>query len=164
MLPGSCWFESSRASQIFYCGLAQRSCVPLLTERMQVRILCPQPIKMSNRSIIAQRFRRHRIRDAVRNIKESKPCADCGHSYRYYVMHFDHRDASTKTKEVCRLTSEQSLVKVLAEIAKCDLVCANCHAERTYRRQNGLSLRSSVVERLPEEQRVGGSIPSVATN
>ncbi|HEX8070867.1 MAG TPA: hypothetical protein VF546_13005 [Pyrinomonadaceae bacterium] len=73
-----------------------------------------------------------RHRELIRQAK-ARPCADCGVQYPYYVMDFDHRDGATKSfmlSEVPRATSKS----LLREIAKCDVVCANCHRERTHRR------------------------------
>lgn len=74
-----------------------------------------------------------RHRELIR-LAKSRPCADCGIQYPYYVMDFDHRDASTKSfmlSDVPRAT-RTSLVN---EIAKCDVVCSNCHRERTQQRK-----------------------------
>ena len=73
------------------------------------------------------------IRETIRKLKQD-PCMDCGESYPPYVMDFDHRDGSEKEFNVGNMT-RSSVQKVLDEIAKCDLVCANCHRERTYRRR-----------------------------
>ena len=63
-----------------------------------------------------------------------RPCADCGQSFPPWVMDFDHRDPKLKSFS---LAAGKALLKsreiLLAEIAKCDIVCANCHAMRTYR-------------------------------
>lgn len=56
---------------------------------------------------------------------------DCGISYPYYVMQFDHRE---NKKFTLGKVLHHKLEKVLDEIAKCDLVCANCHAIRTHER------------------------------
>lgn len=63
-----------------------------------------------------------------------KPCADCEISYPPYVMHWDHLPDHLKEFNLGdgKLYSK---ARVLAEIAKCELVCANCHAERTYQRR-----------------------------
>jgi hypothetical protein len=66
---------------------------------------------------------------------KAKPCMDCGGMFPPECMDFDHRDPASKT-----LTGVQFYVnseKVAAEIAKCDLVCANCHRTRTKRRRRG---------------------------
>lgn len=61
------------------------------------------------------------------------PCADCGGVFEPYQMDFDHRDPSNKSFQVTdRLTVSRA--RLLLEIAKCDVVCANCHAIRTYNR------------------------------
>lgn len=72
--------------------------------------------------------------DAARALiqREKKcPCADCGIEYPAPVMHFHHRDPSQKFKTVCSLVNH-SEETILAEIAKCDVLCANCHAMRHY--------------------------------
>jgi len=48
-------------------------------------------------------------------------------------MDFDHRDGRLKKfglNSVHRVTKQA----ILREIAKCDVVCSNCHRERTHRR------------------------------
>lgn len=51
-------------------------------------------------------------------------------------MQFDHLPGSKHAKEfkLGLRSSNVSVSKVLVEIAKCEVVCANCHAERTYQR------------------------------
>lgn len=72
--------------------------------------------------------------DEVRAIKESTPCADCGERHPYYVMQFDHI-GDDKVADIARLLYRGAgRPTVLAEIAKCEVVCANCHAVRTWKR------------------------------
>jgi hypothetical protein len=76
---------------------------------------------------------RLRNRDYIKNIKESNPCMDCGKSYPFYVMHFDHiYDKNGSVSDLSRASS--SIERIQKEIDNCELVCANCHAERTYSR------------------------------
>jgi hypothetical protein len=74
-----------------------------------------------------------------RCLKTDKPCADCGGIFHYAAMEWDHRPGSDKVAEVSAVVAKtRSKRRVLEEIAKCDLVCANCHAVRTYiRLMNG---------------------------
>ncbi len=63
---------------------------------------------------------------------KSVPCMDCGISYPTYIMDLDHRDPSTKKSNVSRLVRQGAWDDFIAEIEKCDVICANCHRERTY--------------------------------
>jgi hypothetical protein len=73
-------------------------------------------------------------REIMREAK-SAPCADCGVRYPYYVMQFDHvPERGPKLFNVGHIGPTCSREKLLAEIAKCDVVCSNCHAERTFQR------------------------------
>lgn len=55
-------------------------------------------------------------------------CSKCGYDRCINALEFHHRDPTQKEFNVSRMTS-YSREKVLAEAQKCDLVCANCHAE-----------------------------------
>lgn len=68
----------------------------------------------------------------VWKLKENTPCADCKKQYPSYVMDFDHlRD---KHRIISRLVTSGTWKQIREEIAKCEIVCANCHRERTYKR------------------------------
>lgn len=86
----------------------------------------------------AARATKHRTiaknRTAVHEAK-NRQCADCGVQYPYYVMEFDHLDADAKHFNVSAGVTRASHERLLAEIAKCEVVCANCHAERTHQRK-----------------------------
>lgn len=77
---------------------------------------------------------RKRLRAILWDVKQ-RPCQDCGGSFHPWVMELDHRDGSTKTAAVADLASKGCTdARLLEEIEKCDVVCANCHRMRTYRR------------------------------
>lgn len=70
-------------------------------------------------------------RERLATIK-SVPCCDCGRSYPSFVMDFDHRDPTTKSFTLATaVTGTRSWESIEAEIAKCDIVCSNCHRIRT---------------------------------
>jgi hypothetical protein len=79
-----------------------------------------------------QQVKRNAARQYIRSVKEGQPCADCGIVYPPYVLQFDHigSDKSFTITEFATTTID--LEKIKAEIAKCEIVCANCHAERTW--------------------------------
>ena len=63
------------------------------------------------------------------------PCTDCGARYPHYVMEWDHLPERGDKTEIIQLVKSGAPKEcTLAELAKCELVCANCHKERTYRR------------------------------
>lgn len=67
---------------------------------------------------------------------KDKPCCDCGGRFKPWQMDFDHLGKIPKYMNVSRLaTSGVGRRRILEEISKCDLVCANCHRDRTHRRQ-----------------------------
>ena len=76
---------------------------------------------------------RKRAREIIEAAK-SRPCADCNKEWPYYVMHFDHVRAEksfTIAGFVSKMSaSARSFQMLHDEIAKCDVVCANCHALR----------------------------------
>ena len=81
----------------------------------------------------ARRMAKYRAtaRDFVRSHK-NVPCADCGGRFDPVCMDFDHRPGEVKLFDVSQAKSH-ALDEVIAEIAKCDVVCANCHRLRTHR-------------------------------
>jgi hypothetical protein len=89
------------------------------------------------------KLRKDKLRELVRSMKSS-PCSDCGWKKHWFLMEYDHRD-NTKVMDVSRMIqrgfSEES---VLTEIAKCDLVCVECHRIRTWNRT------ATESERIPQ--------------
>lgn len=69
------------------------------------------------------------LRREVRAAKKV-PCADCGNRYDPIAMDFDHVRGE-KHGSVARMVRDGcSLARVLAEIEKCEVVCATCHRLR----------------------------------
>ena len=63
---------------------------------------------------------------------KDRPCADCGRRFPSYVMDFDH--VGPKTGAVSSFVRSSSPERLLAEAMNCEVVCANCHRLRTWRR------------------------------
>lgn len=73
--------------------------------------------------------RRERL-EYIHSFKQN-PCTDCGHSYDPCVMDFHHRNSDDKVVRVSRMANERwPYEEIDKEIAKCDLLCANCHRLR----------------------------------
>lgn len=74
----------------------------------------------------------------IANEAKNQPCADCGNVYPSYVMDFDHREPDQKRGNISLMvTSCNSKRILLEEIAKCEVVCSNCHRERTFGSHGG---------------------------
>ncbi len=82
-----------------------------------------------------QRWRRQQKSIVVYNYLLHHPCVDCGEPDPI-VLDFDHV-RGVKTADVKRMTtgSHVSLDRIMAEIAKCEVRCANCHRRVTARRE-----------------------------
>jgi hypothetical protein len=75
-------------------------------------------------------------RQKINQLKETTPCKDCKKYYPSYVMQFDHLPGKGRVKKF-QLNNGQlySDIQIQEEIAKCEIVCANCHAIRTHIRR-----------------------------
>ena len=68
--------------------------------------------------------------------KEKFGCVDCNIMYPHYVLEFDHRPEFKKISNVYRVFKKYGADKAWQEVAKCDVVCSNCHKTRTWERNN----------------------------
>jgi hypothetical protein len=80
------------------------------------------------------RLLRQRNREYVNSVKANMPCADCGVIYPPYVMQFDHVSDNKRDNVANLVRSGVSIKTLQTEINKCELVCSNCHIERTHAR------------------------------
>jgi len=83
----------------------------------------------------AQKRYRNKKRSEVQDIKDKTPCFDCGIQYPYYVMQFDHLPEFEKKFNIAKQINSATRKQLFAEMEKCEVVCANCHAERSWNRQ-----------------------------
>lgn len=83
-------------------------------------------------------------RDLTNAIKIERGCEICGYNAHSCALQFDHLDPDTKYRtrkgKIVHLSdmikgNRYSLTTVLAEIAKCRVLCANCHAVYTHTEQ-----------------------------
>jgi hypothetical protein len=73
-----------------------------------------------------------KLREWLRKYKTGLRCKQCGEDH-IACLEFHHRDPSLKHKKVSQMPSEgYSVDSIMAEIAKCDVLCANCHAKLHY--------------------------------
>jgi hypothetical protein len=86
-----------------------------------------------------KRRRERELRAFVNSLKRDRPCAECGGFFDLPAMQWDHLPGFIKTGNLGDIGHRTSRRRILEEIAKCELVCANCHAIRTVRRRAGRS-------------------------
>lgn len=88
----------------------------------------------ANRDYYLEKAKRQKeeLREWVRNEKQKTPCKDCGVLYPSYVTDYDH--IGEKKMNISLLINRGSAKQVKEEIKKCELVCANCHRIRTFKR------------------------------
>ena len=86
--------------------------------------------------IAARKRSTERNRDFIKALLSSSSCNDCGHN-DWRVLEFDNLPTHTKDRDISDMICIGiSLKKLSSEIAKCDIVCSNCHSLRTFQRSN----------------------------
>lgn len=75
----------------------------------------------------AESFSRHRKakRGRIDAYKLERGCDRCGYSGAACALDFHHRDPQAKAFVIAKTTRSDAALR--EEIAKCDLLCANCH-------------------------------------
>jgi hypothetical protein len=79
---------------------------------------------------LADKARAREKREALNAYKVEQGCVDCGYNQDARALEFDHKPGTEKVRTVASLTYASWQV-IWAEVAKCEVVCANCHAIRT---------------------------------
>ncbi len=75
-----------------------------------------------------KRLYKNRVRTVIRlylqDYKTTRPCS-CGEG-RHYCLVFHHRDETEKEFTIAH-SRDKSFSTIVAEVAKCKVMCANCH-------------------------------------
>ncbi len=84
----------------------------------------------------AKQSRRQRLIERRRFVAKAKdrPCADCGGRFPFVCMDFDHVSGEKKAGISLMVEKVRPWGELKAEIAKCEVFCANCHRLRTWTR------------------------------
>ena len=96
-------------------------------------------VRNRERRVRQTKEHRRRLADWHNQIKATTPCADCGGIFHPVSMAWDHLPGNDKLSEISLLVRSGRTRLALEEMKKCELVCANCHAVRSYERQTGRS-------------------------
>lgn len=98
-----------------------------------------QKAKRVQQAIQRQKRVRKIHAERITAMKVNRPCVDCGGSFPPYVMDFDHVRGEKLGNIGDMINRAMNFDRILAEIAKCDLVCANCHRIRSHHRRAELN-------------------------
>lgn len=82
-----------------------------------------------NKQYYFDKARQHQVRkrEWFQNLKKNLKCIKCGEKTPI-CLDFHHRDSSQKLRCVTKMVMDScSKERILAEIEKCDVLCANCH-------------------------------------
>lgn len=84
-----------------------------------------------SRALIRKKRVKLELQSQLKSFLLDKSCLFCGNADPR-VLEFDHIDRETKSFSIARgLTNGLNWDKILDEIEKCQIVCANCHRIRT---------------------------------
>ncbi len=86
--------------------------------------------KLNENRLTNMRLYRLRARRHVKAVLEASRCADCGESDRV-VLEFDHVRGTKRIPIAAMVGQGFALAAIDAEIAKCEVRCANCHRRKT---------------------------------
>ena len=119
----------TRPIGMFYVD-AERRQTERRGRRSPVRIPCRVCTQATNEAARKPR------QDYINKVKLASGCTDCGliDLEHLEIYDFDHLPGQTKARGVAAMLTSGTFEDLLAEIAKCEVVCANCHRIRTRRR------------------------------
>lgn len=100
------------------------------------------------RELSAKRYRERRI--LIDKIKIESGCIDCPYDENPAALQFDHRNPKDKLFRISTSWGV-SMVRLMAEIAKCDIRCANCHAVRTDKMRKSGEIKFRIPMGMSEE-------------
>ena len=106
---------------------------PKAAEQMKLPLRFTSPNEKAQK-----RDRRRDIMEMLADYKLAKQCADCDrHFDRPWHLDFDHLPGAEKSFNLSK-AGGRSLEAIMAEVDKCEVVCALCHRDRTYLRRGGV--------------------------
>ena len=102
------------------------------------RLACREHYNNNKQYYFSRNKKRKAILRKIVMFYKDQPCVDCGVQYAPEVMQFDHLDNQNMMPKLANMNSLLNLGSVRLieeEIAKCEVVCANCHTMRTASRR-----------------------------
>jgi hypothetical protein len=86
-----------------------------------------------NETVRAYRRKRKEQARALIAAAKASGCSRCHREFEPRRLHFHHRDPSTKLFAIAKFvgTPTHRLSRLVAEIAKCDVLCLVCHGKES---------------------------------
>lgn len=91
----------------------------------------------------SRKERRRRAVERLLDVLRSTACADCGED-EILVLEFDHHLGEKEANIANLLAAAARFERLERELARCEVVCANCHRRRTARRAGTFRLTGVV--------------------
>lgn len=108
----------------------------MLNKKEKMRLASRAHYLRNRERVLRDHKRYYNAHKGIADAGKQRPCMDCGIQYPTCAMDYDHRPDETKVLDICALARRQgNIAKLLNEMAKCDVVCSNCHRWRTHERQ-----------------------------
>lgn len=106
-----------------------------MTSKQNVQYIREYRARPGNAAKQRAAVKRHgdRRRAWLASIRLERGCIDCGYDAHPDALDFDHREGEIKLFNISQ--RHRSREATLAEIAKCDVRCANCHRIKTAERR-----------------------------
>ncbi len=92
------------------------------------RLAMKTSVNRINRRTIA------RQRATEEKIRRGGACIICGYSKDLRALIWHHKNPITKEENISKLIIWANIPKLIEELKKCDLVCANCHTIMEYKK------------------------------
>lgn len=100
------------------------------THSRDYQLMSPEEKKVFNKSTMAQLRIRRLDRKSELILSKGGCCQKCGYKKNYAALQFHHRNPKEKLFGLdVRNIGGRNLQEIVIEVNKCDLLCANCHAE-----------------------------------
>jgi hypothetical protein len=121
------------------------------------------------------KWRYKRRRHWLDKYKTTQRCCECGYNAHPAALDFDHIDPSTKEFTIPQYVERANLKRLMGEVRKCRVICANCHrihsreqwkagitnTKKRGQSKNALALRQQ--PNVPQQVRRGHISPEVCT-
>lgn len=126
--------DAQKLAIVRTCQCGARVTTPSLLLQCSNRCLRCRQSSPAGRVTKARGNRAHRdspvhARARVKAYKLAKGCLQCGRKLKAIQLHFHHRDPKTKLFKIAWGVYHVAAKALWLEIAKCDVLCKDCHKE-----------------------------------